>query len=246
MLLGTAFYNPSYAARPDNTGLAFMRYGAHADIDLIGRRLSIPIDLNFFTDRERGGALIFVPTEGDIITGATSTWGLGSGALELGLRYERDMPLDRKGLVQQYVDARARYLFSLAEMLGMNDLSAAEDFRGWFTLGGFVVNPTFPSRPDNTGRALLRYASHFELELTKNFGFGVDTTFFSDRREKNPIAPSELDLTAEIIIRLLKVETHIAYERDMPVDRGGLVQQFAYVTFAVALDADLNKHEPHD
>lgn len=37
VLVGTAFYNPSYAARPDNTGLAFMRYGAHADIDLIGR-----------------------------------------------------------------------------------------------------------------------------------------------------------------------------------------------------------------
>jgi hypothetical protein len=246
LMIGTAFWNPTYAARPDNTGLAFMRYGAHADIDLIGRRLSIPIDLNFFTDKERGGALVFVPTEGDIITGVTSTWAVGAGALELGIRGERDTPLDKKGLVQQYVDARARYLFSLAEELGLKDLGAAEDLRGWFTLGGFVINPTYAARPDNSGRALLRYASHFEVEVTKTFGFGVDTTFFSDRREKNPVAPSELDLTAEVIIRLLKVETHVAYERDMPLDRGGLVQHFAYVTFAVALDADLNKPHSHD
>jgi hypothetical protein len=246
LLLGSALYNPTYAARPDNSGLAFMRYGAHADIDLIGRRLSIPIDLNFFTDRERGGGRIFLPSEGDVILGVTSTWALGAGALELGVRGERDMPLDRGGLVQQYVDARARYLFSLAEELGLKDLGAAEDLRGSLTLGGFVVNPTFPARPDNSGRALLRYAAHLEMELTKNFGIGADTTFFSDRREKNPVAPSELDLTAEVIIRLLKVETHVAYERDMPIDRGGLVQHFAYVTFAVALDADLNRHPAHD
>ena len=45
-------YNPTYAARPDNTGLALMRYAGHRDVDLIGSRLSIPIDINTFTDRE--------------------------------------------------------------------------------------------------------------------------------------------------------------------------------------------------
>lgn len=106
----------------------------------------------------------------------------------------------------------------------------------WLTLGGFVVNPSFPARPDNSGRALLRYATHVEVELTKVFGAGVDATFFSDRRAKNPVAPSELDFTAEAIARLRKVETHLAYERDMPVDRGGLVQQLLYLSFVVAFD----------
>ena len=36
LTLGAALYNPSYAARPDNTGLALMRYAAHVDGDLIG------------------------------------------------------------------------------------------------------------------------------------------------------------------------------------------------------------------
>ena len=39
--LGVSLYNPTYAARPDNTGLALFRYAGHADVDLIGRRLSI-------------------------------------------------------------------------------------------------------------------------------------------------------------------------------------------------------------
>src|SRR5690348_6531460 len=43
--IGAALYNKSYAARPDNTGLALFRYALHADMDLIGRRLSIPIDV---------------------------------------------------------------------------------------------------------------------------------------------------------------------------------------------------------
>src|SRR3954453_4549511 len=49
--LGVSIYNPTYAARPDNTGLALFRYAAHADIDILGRKLSIPIDVNVFTDR---------------------------------------------------------------------------------------------------------------------------------------------------------------------------------------------------
>lgn len=79
--IGVSVYNPSYAARPDNTGHALMRYLAHADVDLVGQRLSIPIDLNVFSDRDRKGALMFGPTELDTIGGLTSTWQLGKGAL---------------------------------------------------------------------------------------------------------------------------------------------------------------------
>jgi len=86
VVLGIALYNPSYAARPANTGLALFRYAVHADFDLIGRRLSIPLDLNMFTDGTRSGLRKLIPSEGDVITGVTSTWRVGPGALESGLR----------------------------------------------------------------------------------------------------------------------------------------------------------------
>ena len=89
--LGVSVYNPTYAARPDNTGLALFRYAAHFDLDLIGRRLSIPLDINMFTDRLAVGAWRkLVPSELDVITGVTSTWRLGPGALEGGARIELD------------------------------------------------------------------------------------------------------------------------------------------------------------
>src|SRR5262245_63858629 len=75
--LGVSIYNPSYAARPNNTGLALFRYAAHTDLDLIGRRLSIPLDVNMFTDRLASGAAKLRPSELDFIGGLTTTWALG-------------------------------------------------------------------------------------------------------------------------------------------------------------------------
>lgn len=56
LVLGAAVYNPSYAARPDNSGHVLMRFAPHLDLELIGSRLSIPIDLNRFTARDARGA----------------------------------------------------------------------------------------------------------------------------------------------------------------------------------------------
>lgn len=243
VFLGSALYNPSYAARPDNSGLALLRFGAHADIDLIGRRLSIPLDVNFFSDRERSGLGVLAPSEGDFIGGLTSTWPVGAGALELGARGEHDQPIDRGGMTQSFVDARARYLYSLAEALGLEDIGAPDDVRGWLTLGGFVFNPTYAARPDNSGRALMRYAAHVETVFLGGWlAVAVDGTSFTDRRAKNPIAPSELDLTLDLVLRWRALEGHLAYERDMPVDRGGLVQQLVYVLVAASFDANLDRH----
>src|SRR5262245_11490893 len=50
VLAGVALVNPSYAARPDNTGHALVRFAPHIDFDLIGTRLSIPVDVNLFSD----------------------------------------------------------------------------------------------------------------------------------------------------------------------------------------------------
>lgn len=236
LFVGSAIYNPTYAARPDNTGLALFRFGAHADVDLVGRKLSIPLDVNFFTDRERRGAAILVPTEGDFIGGITTTWPVGPGALELGVRGEHDMPLDRGGFTQSFIDARARYVYSLAEGLGLDPKRSPEDVRGWLTLGGFVLNPTYAARPDNSGRALLRYVAHLETAFwTNRFALAVDGNAFTDRLT-NAVRPSELDVTFDVIVRLVPNELHLAYERDMPVDRSGLVQHFVYALVVFGFD----------
>ncbi len=238
VFVGVALYNPSYAARPDNTGLALMRYGAHLDVDLIGSRLSIPIDLNAFTDRLRPGALALAPSEFDVITGLTSTFDAGPGAVELGARVEHDSPVDRPGFHQTYADLRARFLFSVANAApGVGRALANGDVSGWVTVGWFAINPTYAARPDNTGIALFRYAAHGELSLwSDRISLGVDATMFTDRRATNPARPTELDLTGEVIGRYPPIELHVAYERDMPLDRGGLVQDFAYLLLSYTFD----------
>lgn len=247
VMLGASLYNPSYAARPDNTGRALFRYALHLDVDLLGRYLSIPIDVNMFTDRERQGASIFAPSELDLITGLTSTHSLTRGLDgELGARVETDRPVDRGSYSQTYVDARARLLYSAAALAPPLGPSLAEgDVSGYFTLGWFAVNPTYAARPDNSGRALLRYAVHSELSVWKRrLAVGVDGTFFTDKHESNALRPSELDLTGELIGRYDPFEVHLAYERDMPIDRGGLTQSLLYVIVAYGFDFHDRIHPP--
>jgi hypothetical protein len=238
LMLGVAPYNPSYAARPDNTGLALMRYGAHLDVDIIGRYLSVPLDVNFFTDRTRKGALVLAPSEFDFIGGITSTFGAGPGDLEVGTRVESDMPVDMGHYSQTYVDARARYLFSFARVFPkLGEALWGGDVRGWVTLGGFVFNPTYAARPDNTGLALFRYALHGELSVHHDmFSLVLDATMFTDRHSKVVVRPSELDFTIDFVFHWKSLEAHVAYERDMPVDGRGYVQQFVYVLTAWSFD----------
>jgi hypothetical protein len=246
-MLGASLYNPTYAARPDNTGLALFRYALHLDVDLLGRMLSIPIDVNAFTDRQRRKAAILAPSELDFIAGLTSTNALARGFdLELGARVETDRPVDRGSFKQTYVDARARLLYSVAALSpalgrGLHD----GDVSGYFTLGWFAVNPSYAARPDNTGRALLRYAAHTEVALVeRHVALALDATFFTDKQKSNVIAPSELDLTGELIGRYEPFELHLAYERDMPIDRGGLVQSLLYVIAAYSFDFHDRLHPP--
>lgn len=239
VMAGVSLYNPSYAARPDNTGLALMRYGAHFDVDLYGRLLSLPVDVSFFTDSMRKGALVFAPTEFDVIAGVTSTFSAGPGDLELGARFEHDRPVDEPaGFTQSYVDARARYLLSLARVQpGVRDALHDGDVSGWVTLGGFLFNPTYAARPDNSGLAFLRYVLHGELSTFSDlFSLGVDLTMFTDRQSDFVFRPSELDLTVELIFHKGPLEVHLAWERDMGLDRVTLVQQFIYLLAAFSFD----------
>ncbi len=239
LTLGTAILNSTYAARPDNTGLALMRYAAHADVDVIGRKLSFPLDVNVFTDRTRRGAAILSPTELDIIGGVTTTNALFKGGdLELGVRVENDRPVDRPGFMQTYADTRARLLYSLATIYPALKRDLIDgDISGALTLGWFSVNHTYAARPDNTGNALFRYGAHSELSVLHDYlSLGVDGTMFTDRRASNPLRPSELDMTYEIITHAAPIEVHLAYERDMPLDQSGLVQSFLYMLLVYDFD----------
>lgn len=245
---GVALYNPTYAARPDNTGSALFRYALHLDTDVLGQALSFPLDLNFFTDSSEAGGGKASPTEFDVIAGVTTTHKLCPGALELGLRVEHDRPVDRGGFSQTYADIRMRYLFSLAETFPrLADALSDGDVNGWLTLGAFAWNPTYAARPDNTGKALLRYAAHLELSLWSDLlSVGVDGTMFTDRERQSdlPFAPTELDLTAEIIGHPGRHELHVAYERDLPLDRSGLVQHFVYALYVVSFDLRTDRPAP--
>lgn len=182
-MIGVALINKSYAARPDNTGLALMRYAVHADIDLLGRKLSIPLDVNLFTDKERSGLAKFSPTEFDVITGLTTTSRLSKGLDgEVGARVEHDRPVDCGGFTQTYADIRARALYSLADVVsGLRRNLIDGDISGYFGLGWFLLNPSYAARPDNTGNALFRYSGHTELSVWKDrVSLGFDATFFTD------------------------------------------------------------------
>jgi len=246
VLAGAALINPTFAARPDNTGHALGRVAPHFDVDLIGSRLSIPIDINVFSDRDRRGLGKLAPSEFDVISGVTSTWALGRSAIELGARVEFDSPVDRGGLSQSYVDARARWLYSLANFWpDLRHALAGGDVSGAATLGWFAYNPTYAARPDNSGRALLRYAFHVQVQYTERFFLALDATFFTDRRS-NGVLPSELDFTPELGAKLIAdLDVHLAYERDMPIDRdkpipGGILVQhilMLYLTWGFSLVA---------
>ena len=248
LTLGVSLINHSYAARPDNTGLVLMRYAGHTDIDLVGQHLSIPIDVNMFTDRERPGLAKLATSELDVIGGLTTTWAEGPGALEVGARLESDRPTDRSGTSQFYGDMRARYLYSLARRWpGLANALRDGDVSGWATLGWFAYNHSYFARPDNTGLALFRYALHVELSIFGDLvSFGVDATMFTDAHASNPVGPSELDLTPEIILHRGAFELHLAYESDRPVDRGGLEQQYVYALGVWTFDVVTNKTQPFE
>ena len=226
VFLGALPINPSYAARPDNTGRALLRAGAHLDVDLIGHRLFIPIDLNVFTDRGRP----LVPSELDLIGGVATTWPVWRGDLEVGVRGEHDRSVDQAGKAQTYGDVRARYSLSAAELWpGLGSALREGDLSGWLAAGWFFYNPSYFARPDNTGRALLRYVAHAALSVWKRrVSFVADANFFSDR-QTDGVSPTELDLTLEIVLAHGPWDLHFAYERDMPLDRGGLVQQMGMI-----------------
>jgi hypothetical protein len=239
MLTSAFISNPSFAARPDNTGLVGLRHMVHLERDIYKQYLTFYTDQNFFSDRTKGWIEL---SEWDMTYAFTGVLGHWNWRVQ----YERDAPLDKSGLKQIYSDSLVTYRIRTDEdwqwwrRLAPNNTLTAYAGAGWL-----FYNRDYFARPDNTGRALFRYVAHFDLNLYRERAilFG-DVNMFTDRSASNVARPSELDWIIGIALRWRDLELSLYREQDRPVDRGGLVQEYWAVQVRFAFDVPKSAIRP--
>src|SRR5207244_11959361 len=97
-------------------------------------------------------------------------------------------------------------------------------------LSDFVHNTSFRARPDNTGIVKYRYLGHLEIQPHWSpVALVLDTNFFTDRDARNEFRPSEWDQAIGVFYRYEQWAALLRYERDMPIDKSGLVQAFGEI-----------------
>lgn len=223
--------NPTFAARPDNTGLVGMRHMIHLETDLYKQYLTFYTDQNFFSDRRDGWIKLSEWDSTYAFTGLIDRFGWR-------IQFERDSGLDRKTLTQEYAD-----------VLGTANFEARQDTTWWRKtfphqnltayagVGWLFHNSSYFARPDNTGRALYRYVAHADLDLYKNkvvlYG---DVNMFTDRQASSAIRPSELDWIIGLAVRWRNTELAVYREEDRPLDRSGLIQKYVAVQLRYSFD----------
>jgi hypothetical protein len=103
--------------------------------------------------------------------------------------------------------------------------------------GWLFHNSNYFARPDNTGRALVRYVAHADLDLYKNklvlYG---DVNLFTDRDADHQANPTELDWIVGLALRWKNAELAVYHEQDQPLDRGGLIQRYLAVQLRFSFD----------
>ena len=223
--------NPTFAARPDNTGLVGLRHMLHLETDLYKQYVTFYTDQNFFSDRNEGWIRL---TEWDgtyALTGLIDRWGWR-------IQYERDAPLDKSGIKQVYADSLVTARFqSEQDAPWWRRIFPNQNLTAYAGAGWLFHNSNYFARPDNTGRALFRYVAHADLDLYKNkvvlYG---DTNFFTDRGAGNTANPTELDWIVGLALRWRAMEFAVYREQDQPLDRPGLVQKYVAVQLRYAFD----------
>ncbi len=98
-------YNPTFAARPDNTGLVGMRHMLHLEADLYKQYLTFYTDQNFFSDRTNGWIELSEWDGTYAFTGAVDRFNWR-------MQYERDAPLDRSGIIPEDADGLGRHNYN--------------------------------------------------------------------------------------------------------------------------------------
>ena len=221
LLSGAFMSNPSFAARPDNSGLAGLRHMIHLETDLYKEYLQFYTDQNFFSDRQAGWVRLSEWDSVYAFTGTIQNFGWR-------LQYERDAPLDRSGIIQAYADTLVTYRPADARSLSWwRSAFPDQNLTVYAGAGWLFHNQSYFARPDNSGRALFRYVAHADLDLYRNrVVLFVDGNFFTDRSASNVLRPSEFDLVMGLAVRYHEMEIALIHERDLPLDRGGLVQRY--------------------
>src|SRR5262245_15906840 len=232
-LLSAAFLsNPTFAARPDNTGLVGLRHMLHLETDLYKQYLTFYTDQNFFSDRTKGWVELSEWDGTYAFTGLIDRWGWR-------IQYERDAPLDESGLSQSYADALLTSRFQATQDLSWwHRTFHHQNLTAYAGAGWFFYNDDYFARPDNTGRALFRYVAHADLDLYKNkvvlYG---DLNFLTDREAANHLAPTEMDWIIGLAWRVRDdMELSVYREEDQPLDRNGLVQKYVAVQLRYSFD----------
>ncbi len=227
--------NPSFAARPDNTGLVGLRHMLHLETDLYKQYLTFYTDQNVFSDRTNGWIRLSEWDGTYAFTGVIDhfSWRV---------QYERDAPLDRSGLKQAYADALVTAKFqAVQDLSAWRRLFPNQNLTAYAGAGWLFHNSQYFARPDNTGRALFRYVAHADLDLYKNrvvlYG---DVNFFTDREAGNRARPTELDWIMGVAVRWHDMELSVYREQDQPLDRNGLVQKYLAVQLRFAFDVSKN------
>src|SRR5262245_2742246 len=206
-------HNPTFAARPDNTGLVGLRYMLHLETDLYKQYLTFYTDQNFFSDRTNGWIELSEWDATFALTGLIDRFGWR-------IQYERDAPLDRSGLKQIYADALATARFVAAQdSAWWRRTFPSQNLTAYVGGGWLFHNHNYFARPDNTGRALFRYVAHADLDLYKNkVVLYFDTNFFTDREASNVLNPTELDWIVGLAFRWRDMEFSVYREQDLPLD----------------------------
>lgn len=232
-LLTAAFlHNPTFAARPDNSGLVGLRHMIHLETDLYKDYLQFYTDQNFFSDRRDGWIRLSEWDGTYAFTGAVDRVGWR-------LQFERDAGLDRRTLVQEYADVlvTARFVAS-QDAEWWRRRFPQQNLTFYAGAGWLFHNSQYFSRPDNTGIALFRYVAHADVDLYKNrVVLYADTNVFTDRQSSNKGNPSELDWIVGIAVRFREVEVALYREEDRPLDRAGLVQKYVALQFRYSFEA---------
>jgi hypothetical protein len=223
--------NPSFTARPNNTGLVGMRYMLHLETDLYKQYLTFYTDQNFFSDRKKGWITLTEWDDTYALTGIVDHFGWR-------IQYERDKPLDVSGLQQIYWDTLVTYRVEAANDWDWWRKKLSDQNLSFYGGPGWLFyNHNYFARPDNTGRALYRYVAHVDLDLYKGrvIVYG-DTNMFTDRTNGHSIRPSELDWIVGLAVRWSDLELSFYHEQDRPLDRSGFVQEYYALQLRYAFD----------
>jgi hypothetical protein len=224
--------NPTFAARPDNTGLVGLRHMLHLETDLYKQYLTFYTDQNFFSDRTKGWIELSEWDGTFALTGLVDRFGWR-------IQYERDAPLDRSGTKQIYADTLLTSRFQATEDLSWwKGIFPNQNLTAYAGAGWLFHNSNYFARPDNTGEALFRYVAHADLDLYKNrvvlYG---DMNLFTDREAENKLNPTELDWIIGLALRFREdMEISVYREQDQPLDKPGLVQKYVAVQLRYSFD----------